>query len=81
MTALRFRAALATLGRSQRAIAALLHCHPATVQIWGKEGAPDEVLAWVEDGAVEAQAWLARAPRVRLTPGRPRKCEGGENRC
>lgn len=70
--ALRFRAALTTLGRSQRTIAALLHCHPSTVQVWATQGAPADVLAWVEDGAIGARAWLQRAPEVRLTPGRPR---------
>lgn len=77
MTAARFRAALDTLGRSAASLAPLLRCHPRTCQNWLHDGAPDEVLVWVEDGARDVgptmEAWLGRAPAVRFEAGRPRR--------
>lgn len=70
--ATRFRAALATLGRSAASLAPLLRCHPRTVQGWCQAGAPDEILSWVEDGARETRAWLDRMPEVRIVAGKPR---------
>lgn len=75
MTAARYRAALATLGRSAPSLAPLLRCHPRTCQQWLQDGPPPEILAWLEAGACEigplTEAWLARVPVVRIVAGRP----------
>lgn len=69
--ATRFRAALATLGRSAASLAPLLRCHPRTVQGWLQDRPPDAVLAWVEAGA---EAWSRLpVPEVRIVAGRPRR--------
>lgn len=77
MNAARFRAALDTLDRSAASLAPLLRCHPRTCQGWLQDGPPDEILAWVEQGASEigpaTEAWLARVPHVEFVAGRPRR--------
>lgn len=69
--ATRFHAALATLGRSAASLAPLLGCHPRTCQAWLQDGAPPEVLAWVEAGA---EAWASvPVPALWFEAGRPRR--------
>lgn len=66
----RFRAALATLGRSAASLAPALGCSAALCEKWLRVGPPADVLTWVEAGA---GAWRSLpVPRVNTTAGRPK---------
>lgn len=67
--AARFRAALATLGRSSASLAPQLRCHKRTVQSWASSGPPEPVLAWVE--AMARACDEIPLPDVRIVAGRP----------